>query len=420
MNHLSAWNRPRTCWLLLAAGLAMLACAAAAGSLALGAGAVCVCLLSGGALLAAARRGVLWPGGPTAPHAACQAASTPQPAPPAGSGPKAADTASLVEEMLAQDRYALLLRPQILPNLSPEQRAKAQSALAQGMARVPAGKLTLGLAHHEGEEDELAEGASSRTNAVVRVEEFLLDCFAVTNRQFQAFVEAGGYQQMAIWERHIWPAVKDFVDQTGRPGPRYWKNGRPLPGTEKHPVTGVCWYEAAAYARWVGKRLPTDAEWEKAASWPIQVSAHSFVQRRYPWGASMQRSRANIWGSGPGTTVPVDAFPEGVSVGGVHQLIGNVWEWTSDNFDAVVHDEPGLLLPVPMKSIRGGAFDTYFPNQATCQFQSAESLLGRKHNIGFRCALSACDLQPAEAPQGQAQADGRQGAVEHACLVASA
>ena len=88
---------------------------------------------------------------------------------------------------------------------------------------------------------------------------------------------------------------------------------------------------------------------------------------------------------------------QGVSVGGIHHLIGNTWEWTTGNFGAWSFPSRDLILPVPMKSIRGGAFDTYFDNQATCQFQSGESMLARKHNIGFRCAVGLCDLVLARA-----------------------
>jgi len=124
----------------------------------------------------------------------------------------------------------------------------------------------------------------------------------------------------------------------------------------------------------------------------VPLSEGDRQQRKYPWGNSMDRRRANLWGSGPGRIAPVTEFAEGVSVGGVYQLIGNVWEWTSGSFRGVDHPSGDLTLPVPMKSIRGGAFDTYFDNQATCQFQSGENPLGRKHNIGFRCAVGVCDL----------------------------
>jgi gamma-glutamyl hercynylcysteine S-oxide synthase len=105
----------------------------------------------------------------------------------------------------------------------------------------------------------------------------------------------------------------------------------------------------------------------------------------------MDLGRANLWGSGPGGVVAVTEFPEGVSVGGAYQLIGNVWEWTSGAFRGTGGGH--WQLPTPMKSIRGGAFDTYFDNQAACQFQSGESPLARRHNIGFRCAVGVCDLE---------------------------
>jgi iron(II)-dependent oxidoreductase len=79
-------------------------------------------------------------------------------------------------------------------------------------------------------------------------------------------------------------------------------------------------------------------------------------------------------------------------VGGAYQLIGNVWEWIRGDLSAGHPPFHDLVFEVPLKSIRGGAFDTYFDNQATCQFQSGEMAMARKRNIGFRCALGACDV----------------------------
>jgi iron(II)-dependent oxidoreductase len=299
------------------------------------------------------------------------------------------DTAALVEEMLAQGRYALLLRRQVVGNLAPEQAQRAWEMLQQQMSLVPEGEVS--LASSALEEDDADPVGTHPDAEPVRVAALFLDRFAVTNAQYQHFVDAGGYQQMAIWDPQIWPAVFDFVDSTGHPGPRFWVRGRHLPGEENLPVVGVSWYEAAAYARWVGKRLPSEAEWVKAGAWPVPVADGRCVQRRYPWGDAMDRDRCNLWGSGPGRVVPVDHYPEGASVGGAYQLIGNVWEWTTGNFGYLVGTQE-LALPTPMKSIRGGAFDTYFENQATCQFQSGENPLARKHNIGFRCAISLCDV----------------------------
>jgi iron(II)-dependent oxidoreductase len=164
-----------------------------------------------------------------------------------------------------------------------------------------------------------------------------------------------------------------------------------LPGEQRLPVVGVSWYEAWAYARWVGKRLPTDSEWTKAGAWPVESSPGRIAQRRYPWGESFDVRRAHLYGSGNQTPVAVDEYPGGTSVGGIQQLIGNVWEWTSTPL--VELGDPTLHVSESVMSIRGGAFDTYFENQATCHYQSGEHPLARRPNIGFRLALPMQDLE---------------------------
>jgi iron(II)-dependent oxidoreductase len=292
------------------------------------------------------------------------------------------DLDALVEQMLAQYRFALLLRQKIAGNLSEAQFGQTLKILGESMALVPDGDV------------ELEEGDLPR---VIAVQRFFLDRYSVTNRQYYEFVAAGGYRQPALWDPTILPGVLEFVDLGGNPGPKYWQNGCYAEGEEKHPVVGVSWYEAAAYARWVGKRLPSDAEWVKAGAWPVRISSTTQVQRRYPWGDSMDRTSANLWGSGPACVVPVDQYPGGASAGGVYQLIGNVWEWTASNYGgaslpADLLPMSGLRISTPLRSIRGGAFDTYFDNQASCQFQSGENPLNRRNNIGFRCAVGVCDL----------------------------
>ena len=302
------------------------------------------------------------------------------------------DKDAMVEQMLAQGRYALLLRPQIAENLSEHQFHRALEALENGMALVPDGEVVLGRIDDLDPRELEDEDVVARQGRIVRVEHFFMDRYPVTNRQYYEFVAAGGYEQMALWDPAIWPAVLDFVDRTGEPGPRFWEDGCHAEGRERHPVVGVSWYEAAAYARWLGKRLPTDAEWVKAGSWPVSLSSSSRVQRRYPWGDTMDLTRANLWASGRRDTVSVDEFSGGVSVGGVYQLIGNVWQWTRGDYRAAETDGTVIVSEAPIKSIRGGAFDTYFDSQATCQFQSGEAVIGRKPNIGFRCAVGVCDL----------------------------
>ncbi len=313
------------------------------------------------------------------------------------------DTEGLVGQMLEQGRYALLLRPQLAGHLTRQMFQQALKALTENMALVPEGEVFLGPSPAELEE---LPSVSSPLGRVVLVQPFFLDRYPVTNRQYYEFVAAGGYQQVGLWDEAIWPAVLDFVDSTQQPGPRFWRDGCYPPGEDDHPVVGVSWYEACAFARWVGKRLPTDAEWVKAGSWPVTTGGVC-VQRRYPWGDAMDRTKANLWGSGPGRTVPVTEFAEGVSVGGVYQLIGNVWEWTAGWYRAADHPAGPVTLPTPLRSIRGGAFDTYFDHHASCQFQSGEDPLQRRHNIGFRCAIGVHDLQLAAGDSGDEQCADR-------------
>jgi iron(II)-dependent oxidoreductase len=316
------------------------------------------------------------------------------------------DTESLVAQMVAQDRYALLLRAQIIGNLTHSQRQEAQHRMLEKASLVPGGEVVLGPIDDILDEGRLEDHEIlARWAKVIEVEPYFLDRYQVTNQQFNEFVAAGGYEQLAIWDREVWPAMTDFIDQTGHPGPRFWKNGTYAPGLENHPVVGVSWYEATAYARWVGKRLPTDPAWVKAGSWPVILSPTARLQRKYPWGAAMQPQRANLWCSGLGRTSPVDAYPDGVSISGVYQLIGNVWEWMCGPFTGDGDPERKLVLTVPLKSLRGGAFDTYFEHQATCQFQSGENPLSRKPNIGFRCTVGLCDLAPEITEQLSADAD---------------
>lgn len=308
--------------------------------------------------------------------------------------PAANDVESLVNQMLAHHRYALLLRSQIAQNLTPELYATAEHALNEAMGLVPTGNVYLQPSVFDVDCQLIEfENLTAPEEFTVAVQSVYLDRHLVTNRQFQKFVDAGGYQEMAIWDQEIWPAVLDFIDQTDHPGPRFWKNGHYLPGQANLPVVGVSWYEAAAYARWVGKRLPTDAEWVKAGSWPVTLSPTTHLQRKYPWGDTFDRGKANVWASAPSRVVAVNEFSEGASVGGLYQLIGNVWEWTATTLEIDPDAEDAAQgHSTLLKSIRGGAFDTYFEHQANCHFASGENPILRKHNIGFRCALSICDI----------------------------
>ncbi|HEX3601650.1 MAG TPA: SUMF1/EgtB/PvdO family nonheme iron enzyme [Lacipirellulaceae bacterium] len=302
-------------------------------------------------------------------------------------------TDALVDELIATRRYALLLRPETKQHLSQIHIVRAIRQLDESMALVPAGRVLLG---------QLAEQSHSACGPadsdakliernLVAVEPVYLDRFCVTNEEFQRFVDAGGYEQLEFWHEEALPALLDFVDQSGAPGPRYWIDGEYQSTEGRLPVVGISWYESWAYARWVGKRLPTDAEWTKAGAWPVESAPGRIAQRRYPWGESFDVRRAHMYGSGQNGPVAVEEYPGGTSVGGIHQLIGNVWEWTSTPLDEL--SDSTLHVSESVMSIRGGAFDTYFENQATCHFQSGEQSLSRRRNIGFRLALPMSDLE---------------------------
>jgi iron(II)-dependent oxidoreductase len=316
--------------------------------------------------------------------------------------PESAD--ALVEEMLAMGRYALLLRPEMNRHLDREHIVRAVRYLDDAMALVPAGRVLLGTLAEQSSSSGGAFDADPKTieRYLHRVDALYLDRYPVTNVEYHRFVASGGYEKLEFWHEEALPALLDFVDESGEPGPRYWHDGRFPTGEERRPVVGVSWYEASAYARWVGKRLPTDAEWTKAGAWPVESAPGRIAQRRYPWGESFDSRRANLWGSRRGAPVDVDEYPDGESVGGTHQLVGNVWEWTASPLWPTA--ELSLHVPETFKSIRGGAFDTYFENHATCHYQSADHPLTRLANIGFRLALPMATLEVAEddLPDGEA------------------
>lgn len=242
-------------------------------------------------------------------------------------------------------------------------------------AIVPEGFVTIPRTFHDevGGEEETIETTP-----------FLLARHCVTNAQFQKFVEAGGYEQLDLWPKELWPHLIDFKDQTETPGPRYWRHGRPNKKLMDHPVVGVCQFEAAAYATWSGFRLPSEGEWQMAATWRIRSVANTL--RRYPWGDALDINRCNIWAAARGKTVPVDDYALGAAPNGVNQLIGNVWEWTASDFDVTDSTGGPVVGDMHMASIRGGAFDTYFPMQATSVFRTGLVSLARAHNVGFRLA----------------------------------
>lgn len=211
------------------------------------------------------------------------------------------------------------------PALAP--RAHPRGARLAGDAEIPGGVLRLGAAP---EEPWVFDNEKWSHPVVVRP--FRIARTAVSNAQFAEFAEADGYARREFWSGDGWR----WLERSGRREPLYWRrtNGRwelrrfdrwrALPADE--PVLHVNWFEADAYCRYAKRRLPTEAEWEFAATWDPEEGR----KRRYAWGDESWRPElANLES---GTLASVHDYPQGDSPCGVRQMTGNVWEWTSSVF----------------------------------------------------------------------------------------
>jgi len=192
------------------------------------------------------------------------------------------------------------------------------------------------------------------------LKDYWIDKYEVTNRQFKAFVDQGGYQKREYWKVDFqrdgkplaWEgAMQEFRDGAGRPGPKDWIQGEYPKGQDDFPVTGISWYEAAAYAEFAGKSLPTVYHWNRAAG---------------PFSAAYSVPLSNFGGSG---VLPVGS-KSGISPWGGYDMAGNVKEWISTEADS------------GKRYVLGGAWDE--PNYMFVD-PDAQSPFLRASNIGFRC-----------------------------------
>lgn len=261
------------------------------------------------------------------------------------------------------------------------------------MAYVPPGHVT--LINEQAVSDESGISLVPGAVGASEVGAFYIDRTPVTNADYLRFVEAGGYDDYRLWPEHILEMLLQFVDTTAHAGPAFWVDGKPNDSILDHPVVGICWYEANAYAQWSGKRLPTAAEWQRAGTWG-RSPGDSCSEVHYPWGNSFDPENANTWAAGLQKTAPVSQFRGGGTPNGVQQLIGNVWEWMNTQYVLPANEGITVHLANPMAEIRGGAYDTYFHSQATCQSRSGQSLSARRSNIGFRCCCGAEGLHSRE------------------------
>ncbi len=259
------------------------------------------------------------------------------------------------------------------PMLNLEKAAAGQpgSSPAVGDAYIPGGGFLLGAKPGSGFVFDNEQWAHQIT-----VAPFSISRTAVSNGEFAAFVVEGGYRHREFWSQAGW----DWRESVAAAHPVYWKCG--VEGQwmrrvfdqwvgleERLPVIHVNWYEAAAYCRWAGRRLPTEAEWEMAAACELSDDGIGIGagKRVYPWGDHPPGPEcANLdWRAlKSGFQLPVDALPAGDSAFGCRQMIGNVWEWTASDFLPYPGFEPGPYREYSApwfgdhKVLRGGCWAT--------------------------------------------------------------
>ena len=228
---------------------------------------------------------------------------------------------------------------------------------------------------------------------------YYIDKFEVTNRQYDLFLDALARGAPDTLHPDA-PPDKDYT-------PTYWRDSR-LNGPD-YPVTAVDWYDAYAYCHWAGRKLPTEAQWEKAARGPDGLV--------YPWGDAWRAEFSNNVESTfgypvlddrqwvlllgnldleamAGFTRPVGSFPQGVSPYGAHDMGGNLWEWVHDRYvkdyyhAAPSHDPPGPPHPSPYRVLRGGCWSSHRA-KIRAAYRNYDLAADRHLEIGFRCVLAA-------------------------------
>lgn len=292
------------------------------------------------------------------------------------------------ETMLAT--HQLRRGPAVLDAAPPPQAVVDPQRLPREVL-VPGGPFVMGTSAEPWALD------NERPAHSVEVSAFWIDTFPVTNAAYQQFIEDGGYRDPRWWTDEGW----QHAQGAGLEAPLFWQRDgggwlrrrfgviEPVPAQE--PVMHVCWYEADAYARWAGRRLPTEAEWEKAA----RFDPADGRSRRYPWGDEDPQPRHANLAQRHLRPAPVGAYPAGASPLGVHQLIGDVWEWTASDFvgypgfNAFPYKEYSEVFFGPAyKVLRGGAFGV---DAVACRgtFRNWDYPIRRQIFSGFRTARNA-------------------------------
>jgi gamma-glutamyl hercynylcysteine S-oxide synthase len=290
------------------------------------------------------------------------------------------------ETMLAA--LQLLPAPGYRPLTAPSRAAAPMHPPAEVL--LPGGTFTMGTSTDPWALD------NERPAHPVDLAPFWLDTTPVTNAAYAGFVADGGYDRAELWHRDGWA----WRLEAGLEHPQFWSPDgaggwvrdrfgwvEELP--PEQPVQHVCWYEADAFARWAGRRLPTEAEWEFAAS--------CAGERRWPWGDDAPTdATASLWSpASPFGPAPVTAHPAGANRWGVLELIGGVWEWTASDF----RGHPGftswpyreyseVFFGTDHKVLRGGSWATH-PSCIRATFRNWDYPIRRQIFAGFRCARDA-------------------------------
>ncbi len=260
--------------------------------------------------------------------------------------------------------------------------------------RLPAEVLVAGGPFTLGTSTEPWSLDNERPAHQVDLPSFYLDTTPVSNAAYQEFIAAGGYDDPRWWTPEGW----DHRQRAGLTAPLYWRRDaggwirdrfgvtEPVPPAE--PVMHVCWFEADAYARWAGRRLPTEAEWEKAARFDPATGR----SRRFPWGdEDPSAERANL-GQQYLQPAPAGSYPGGAAPCGARQLIGDGWAWTSSDFLPYpgfcawpYREYSEVFFGPEYKVMRGGSF-AVGPVACRGTFRNWDYPVRRQIFAGFRTA----------------------------------
>ena len=262
------------------------------------------------------------------------------------------------------------------------------AATPGAMVRFDGGPVEIGT------DDRSAAYDNERSRHEVELVPFWIDVTPVTNGEFTDFIAAGGYRDPAHWSEAGW----EWMLQAGIGAPKYWERvdgewvtrsmDRTGPVDPLRPVCHVSYYEAEAFARFAGKRLPNELEWEAAASWDPATGS----KRGFPWGEqSPSQHLANIDQLTFGTA-PVGSYPNNVSPIGCYGMIGDVWEWTTSplspypGYESFPYPEYSEAFFGPeYRVLRGGSWATR-PGVIRNTFRNWDYPIRRQIFSGFRCA----------------------------------